>query len=121
MNIKVVEFICDENMAAPGTLPTPRPADRPRCDLELEAGRVVTRDRQERRGESHQSDRENRRGRSGAVGGAKPRPLPFKQRTRALKLLRELCFLLNGFVQLLFVLRTQLLDDFVADAMARFG
>jgi hypothetical protein len=30
MALKVVEFICDENTATPGTLPTPRPADRPR-------------------------------------------------------------------------------------------
>lgn len=34
MNITVVEFICDENMAAPGTPPTPRPADRPRPSAE---------------------------------------------------------------------------------------
>ncbi len=33
MNIKVVEFICEENMAAPGTSPTPRPAGRPRPSL----------------------------------------------------------------------------------------
>ena len=37
MDIKFVEFICDENMATPGALPTPRPANRPRptvADLE---------------------------------------------------------------------------------------
>ena len=30
MSMTTVEFICDENVAAPGTLATPRPVDRPR-------------------------------------------------------------------------------------------
>jgi hypothetical protein len=43
MNIKVVEFICDENMAAPGTLPTPRPVDRPRpSSADLKTSRLGT-------------------------------------------------------------------------------
>ena len=33
MSITTIEFICEENMAAPGALPTPRPADRPRPSL----------------------------------------------------------------------------------------
>ena len=41
MSMATIDFICDENMAAPGTLPTPRPADRPRpSPADLKTGRL---------------------------------------------------------------------------------
>jgi hypothetical protein len=52
VSMKIVEFICDENVAAPGAKATPRPADRPRPTAEQLEKRAAIQSREAPAGET---------------------------------------------------------------------